>query len=439
MTDAASPWSASLWTATAAPQPSCPPLTGSHRTEIAVIGAGFTGLSAALHLAAAGRAVRVLEAMEPGWGASGRSGGQVNPGLKVLPDDIVSRYGDAIGRRVNAMANTACDLVFDLIDAHAIECDAVRPGYVQGAESRRGIAWLESWVRQWSARGAPVELLSRHATVELLGTEAYLGAALDRRGGNVQPLSYARGLARAALAAGADIHGDSPVRSLARDGQGWKLTTANGSLRAEQTLICTNGYTGRLWPGLNAVVVPVPSFVAATEPLDAGRLAGILPGRHAVSETRRVQVYYRLDRDGRFVIGGRGQLFDARQSGDASHLQVAACRLYPELAGVKWPFHWGGYTAMTLSRTPKLIALASGLHAGLGYNGRGIAMATMMGKQMASVVAGEEPDMPLEPMSRIPLHGLRQVGLSARLIAGSLLDRLEHLRERRGGMRLLED
>jgi glycine/D-amino acid oxidase-like deaminating enzyme len=439
MTDDQRAWPPSLWAETAGPEQVCAPLSGDNQVEVAIVGAGFTGLSAALHLAEAGHTVCVLEAVQPGWGASGRNGGQVNPGWKLLPEEIEKLHGREQGRCINTMADAACDLVFDLIARHDMDCDALRPGYVQGAQSRRGIGFLENWVRQWSARGAPVELLSRRETVELLGTEAYLQALLDRRGGNIQPLRYARGLASAAMGAGALVHGDSPALSLRRDAQGWRLASSNGSLLAEQVLICTNGYTGSLWPGLATAVVPVASFVAATEPLDEQRLATILPGRHAVSETRRVQVYYRMDAGGRFVIGGRGNLFNAAQAGDATHVHTEACRLFPTLAHVKWQFHWGGYTAMTLSHTPKLMKLAPGLHAGMGYNGRGIAMATMMGKQMALAVTGEQPDMPVESMSRIPLHGLRQAGISFRLIAGTLLDRCEHLTERRGGMRLLGD
>ena len=439
MTDDRRAWPPSLWAETAAPGPDCAPLAGDHHVDVAVVGAGFTGLSAALHLAEAGHAVRILEAAQPGWGASGRNGGQVNPGWKLLPDEVEALHGYEQGARINAMADAACDLVFHLIELHGIACDAVRPGYVQGAESRRGIAFLENWSRQWSARGAPVELLSRRETMDLLGTDTYLRGMLDRRGGNIQPISYARGLAHAAMAADAIIHGDSPALSLARHGDGWRLATRDGSLTAGHVLLCTNGYTGPLWPGLAATVVPVPSFVAASEPLDMERFAAILPGRHAVSETRRIQVYYRLDADGRFVIGGRGNLFNDDQMGDPAYVQSEARRLFPALDGVHWPFHWGGYTAMTLSHTPKLMGLAPGLYAGMGYNGRGVAMATMMGKQLAAVVAGEQPHMPVESMNQIPLHGLRQVGLTCRLVAGGLLDRREHLSERRSGMRLLED
>lgn len=439
MTDNTRAWPPSLWVETADPLPACAPLAGDHRAEIAIVGAGFTGLSAALHLAEAGHAVRVLEAAQPGWGASGRNGGQVNPGWKLLPKEIERLHGRDQGRRIIAMAGAACDLVFDLIERHRIDCNAVRPGYVQGAQSKRGIGFLENWVRQWSAHGASVELLSRRETVQLLGTETYLRAFLDRRGGNIQPLSYVRGLCRAAVAAGAFVHGASRALRLRREANNWKLDTANGSLTADQVLICTNGYTDSLWPGLAAAVVPVPSFVAASEPLDNARLGAILPGRHAVSETRRVQFYYRTDADGRFVIGGRGNLFDDAEMGDFTHVHAEACRLFPALANVGWQFHWGGYTAMTLSHTPKLMKLAPGLHAGMGYNGRGIAMATMMGKQMAMVIRGEQPDMPVESITRVPLHGLRQIALSFRLIAGAGQDRLERLSERRGGMRLLED
>ena len=390
-----------------------------------VVGGGFTGLSAALHLAEAGKFARVLEAVGPGWGASGRNGGQINPAWKVLPEEMERRYGAERGRRVAAMANATCDLVFELIDRHEIRCDAVRPGYLQGAFGPRGRKRLDAWVRQWAARGAPVEILDRSSTASLVGADVYDCAMLDRRGGNIQPLSYVRGLARAAMAAGAEVHGESAATEVRSHGAGWQVSTANGRVRAEQVLLCTNGYTDALWPGLRTAVVPAVSFIAATRPLGDNLARTILPECHGVSETRRVQVYYRKDRDDRFVFGGRGKFLSAAQMGDDTHVRTMALEMFPQLAGTEWEFHWGGYVAMTPSWAPKLMRLARGVYAGMGYNGRGVAMATMMGKQLAAAVLGEDPDMPVTPLVRIPFHALRQIGVSWHLLAGRWLDRLD--------------
>ena len=164
-------------------------------------------------------------------------------------------------------------------------------------------------------------------------------------------------------------------------------------------------------------------FVAATAPLGHNVLPKVLPGRHAVSESGRVIVYYRLDRDGRFVIGGHGNLFNVDTSGDDSHVRSVAEQLYPELSGVEWEYHWAGWPAMTRTHLPMLVGLAPGAYAGLGYNGRGVATATMMGKQLALAVLGETPALRVEPLSTFALHPLRQIGISYRLIVGSWLDR----------------
>ena len=422
----------SLWAATAAPGPDCPPLAGAAEAEVAVVGGGFTGLSAALHLAEAGHSVTLLEAAQPGWGASGRNGGQVNPGWRVLPEAMEARFGAARfgaerGRRVVAMAGAACDLVFALIERHGIACEAVRPGYVQGAVGRYGLAAVEAWVRQWSALGAPVEPLDRAGIAALLGTPAYCGGLLDRRGGSLQPLSYARGLARAARAAGATLHGGSPATGLERRGAAWRLTTPSGSLEAKSLLLCTNGYSDRLWPGLARCVVPVASVIAASEPLGADRRAAVLPGGHAVSEARRVGVYYKLDGEGRFVIGGRGPTGrpEPLTERDLEPLVATALRLFPQLSGLAWTHRWGGFVAMTADSAPRLLRLGEGAWAGLGYNGRGVAMATMMGRQLALAVRGEEPDMPIEAPAPLPLHGFRDIAVAGRVLLGRWLDRLE--------------
>ena len=248
----------------------------------------------------------------------------------------------------------------------------------------------------------------------------------DARGGSVQPLAYARGLARAATEEGAVIHGASAATAIVRNGAGWSVRTERASVGCEIVVLATNGYTGDLWPGLRQSVVPVASFVTATAPLGHNVLPSVLPGRHAVSETARVIVYYRLDRQGRFIIGGRGRWFDVTDDGDAPHVRASALRLFPQLDGVEWEYRWAGWPAMTRDHLPRLFALDRGVYAGLGYNGRGVASATMMGQQLANVVLGEaEPLVEVRGPERFAFHRLRQAGISFHLLTGSLLDRLD--------------
>ena len=414
----------SLWAATAAPGPECPPLEWNDTADVAVVGAGYTGLATALHLARSGRRVVVLDAGEPGWGCSGRNGGQVNPGgAKILPEDILAALGPAWGNRFLEFGDRSCDLVFELIDRYRIECEALRPGYVQGGYGARGRRFNREWARQWSERGREARFLEGDEIAGLIGTARYGSGMHDARGGNVQPLAYARGLARAAMEEGAVIHGASAVTAIARDGAGWSVRTERASIECEFVVLATNGYTGDLWPGLRQSVVPVASFVTATAPLGHNVLPSVLPGRHAVSETARVIVYYRLDGQGRFVIGGRGRWFDVSDRGDASHVRAAAVRLFPRLEGVEWEYHWAGWPAITRDHLPKLFALEQGVYAGLGYNGRGVAGATMMGRQLANVILDEaEPLVEVRGPARFAFHRFRQAGISYHLIASSLLD-----------------
>ena len=331
----------SLWAATASPGPECPPLEANDAADVVVVGAGYTGLSTALHLARGGRRVVVLDAGEAGWGCSGRNGGQVNPGgAKMLPEDILANLGPERGERFLEFGDRSCDLVFEIIERYGIECEAIRPGYVQGGFGAKGRRFNREWARQWSERGREVRYLERDEIAQLLGTRRYGSGMHDARGGSVQPLAFARGLARAAIEEGAVVHGASAAAAVVRDGTGWSVRTERASVGCEIVVLATNGYTGDLWPGLRRSVVPVASFVTATAPLGHNVLPAVLPGRHAVSETARVIVYYRLDRQGRFVIGGRGRWFDVNDSGDAPHVRDAALRLFPQLEGVEWEYHW---------------------------------------------------------------------------------------------------
>ena len=417
----------SLWAATAPPGPECPSLESNEEADVAVVGAGYTGLSTALHLARAGRRVVVLDAGEPGWGCSGRNGGQVNPGgAKILPEDVLAALGPVWGERLVEFGDRSCDLVFELIERYRIECEALRPGYVSGGYGGKGRRFNREWARQWSERGREVRFLERDEIAALIGTRRYDSGMHDVRGGSVQPLAYARGLARAATEEGAVIHGASAARAIVHDGAGWSVRTDRASVGCERVVLATNGYTGDLWPGLRQSVVPVASFVTATAPLGHNVLPSVLPGRHAVSETARVIVYYRLDRQGRFVIGGRGRWFDVTDRGDVSHVRAAAVRLFPQLEGVDWEYRWAGWPAITRDSLPRLFALDRGVWAGLGYNGRGVASATLMGQQLANVILDEaEPLVQVRGPERFAFHHFRQAGISYHLLAGSLLDRFD--------------
>ena len=405
----------SLWAATATPASSYPPLRGEVTTDCVIVGGGFTGLSTALHLAERGIGAVLVEANEPGWGASGRNGGQVIPGLKLDPSELRAKYGEERGRRLTTTVGLTADLVFDLIARCRIECDARRSGWIQGAPGPKGLAQVRRRAEEWSAEGADVAVLERDEVEARTGSGAYAGAFLDRRGGTIQPLSYTRGLARAAAAAGARIHGGSPAVALERVGQHWKLATDAGAVTASRAVLCTNGYTDRLWPGLAQTVIPILSSIVATEPLSDNLRTVILPGREGVSETRRVLNWFSVDGKGRLVFGGRA---NQQETDDPQAFGAVVRRLqsaFPMLGEPRIAFRWAGYVALTTDHVPHLNEVASNLFAGLGYNGRGVAMSTMMGKLLAERVAGARADdvpLPATQISPIPFHGWRATGIA---------------------------
>ena len=258
----------SLYAETARPEPETPPLDGDRSVSVAIVGGGFTGLSAALHLAEMGVDVMVLEQHEPGWGASGRNGGQVNPGLKYDPDEIEAHFGAELGARMVALSGNAPNVVFDLVQRHQIACEALQSGTLRAAMSTPDIARRAPLGRAMVApERSMVSFVEPDAMAGLTGTDRYAGAMLDRRGGQLNPLGYARGLAAAALRAGAAVHGNTPVSRIAKHGARWRLSTPTGTINAEKIILATNGYTDDLWPGLRRSIVPVWSAIAASEPV----------------------------------------------------------------------------------------------------------------------------------------------------------------------------
>jgi glycine/D-amino acid oxidase-like deaminating enzyme len=413
------PLAPSLWAATAAPAPATTPLDTDAQADVIVIGAGYCGLSTALHLAERGVRVAVLEAKEIGFGASGRNGGQVIPGLKHDPSELLRMFGREEGQRLVDFAKGTADAVFDLIDKHAMNVPRARQGWIQGAHTPAALQLAERRSRDWQAQGVAARQLDRNETARLLGTDKYFGGWLDPRGGGVQPLSYARELARAAQAAGVVIHTGTPVTQLARAHGKWQAATARGPrVTAERVVMCTNGYTDGLWPGLRKTIINANSFQVATEPLPEAVRKTVLPEGHVSSDARNLLLYYRLDHAGRLLMGGRGTFRepDAGQPGDWSHLEHVVAKLFPQAAGVPIAYRWCGHVAITRDYLPHLHEPAPGLLIDIGCQGRGVGLQTRMGQALAQYIAtGDRKALPVQPsdMRPFPLYGLRRLYVSA--------------------------
>jgi glycine/D-amino acid oxidase-like deaminating enzyme len=413
-----------LYRETACSAPPMPPLLGDARADIAVIGGGFTGLSTALHAAEGGATVALVEAEDAGFGASGRNGGQVNPGLKLDPDVVERDFGPELGARMNAFAGSAPSVVFDLIERYRIDCGARRNGTLRAAAKARHAAAVRTSAEQFARRGAPVELLEGAALARITGTEHYAVALLDRRGGDLNPLSFARGLARAALAAGARLHGGSRALAVRRSGEGWRVDCASGSLTAAQIVIATNGYTDGFWPRLRRTIVPLFGAICASEPLSADVAGSIMPTRCVLYESGAITVYYRVDAAQRLLIGGRGPQYDIDDPAAMPHLTDYAVKLWPELESARWTHAWGGRLAMTRDHYPHVHEPARGVCICLGYNGRGVAMATALGAALARrVLRPSDPfDMPVSGINTIAMHSLWPLAVRAAILRGRISD-----------------
>ena len=406
------PRSHGLWERTAPPAPDTLPLSGDVETSVLVIGAGFTGLSAALHLAERGTDVVVLEGREVGFGGSGRNVGLVNAGMWVMPDDLPGALGQTYGDRLLTLLGDAPKLVFDLVARHAIPCEINPAGTLHCAVGRTGLEEIERRAAQWRRRDAPVDVLDRAATAALIGSDRYDGALLDRRAGTIQPLAYVRGLARAALAAGARLHTGSPVSAVERQGARWRATTPRGSVTAEWIVVATNAYTTAPWPEIRAELVHLPYFNLATPPLSDNLRMSILPQRQGCWDTQEVLSSFRMDAAGRLVYGSVGAL---RGTGSPVHRfwgERTLRKLFPQLGEVRFEHAWYGKIGMTANSLPRFHELAPRVVAFSGFNGRGIAPGTVFGRELARLILGElttaDLPLPVSDAERQPLRYLKE-------------------------------
>lgn len=408
-----------LWAATAPPGPALAPLVGAVEADIAVVGAGFTGLSAALTAAEAGARVVVLDAEGIGAGGSGRNVGLVNAGLWLMPDDM-----DALlpaGGPLPALLAQAPAAVWELAARHGMDCEARPAGTLHCAPDAAGAKALAERARQWQARQVAVRLLDAAETAARTGTAAYRAALFDPRAGTIQPLAYARGLARAALKAGAAIHAPSPVTDARLDGGLWRLATPGGTLTAPRVIWAGNAYGQgpAAAPGLSIL----PYFNFATDPLPESLRTAILPGGEGAWDTAQILTSFRLDAAGRFVIGSVGTLgaWDTRVHEAWAQRRMA--RLFPALRGIPFTHRWFGRIGTTPDAVPRLIQPGPGAFGFAGYNGRGIAPGTVLGRLLAQAALGQAALPELAPAAPSALAPLRSLGYRAGAAAWHLLQR----------------
>lgn len=403
----------SIWAATAPARTITPPLVADTEADVAIVGGGFTGLSAALHLAKQGKRVVLLEAKAVGWGASGRNNGQVIPTMTAAePDAIAARYG-AAGQNFARLIGNSADVLFSIVREEGIEAEAEQNGWFQPAHSPGRVKLSQKRVEAWSRFGFPAQYLDKQATSTMLGSDFWYGGMFNPTGGHVNPLALARGLAGAAEKHGAIIFEQSPVTGFENINGTWEVRTARAKVRAKGFILASNAYTGELQEGLAPrlarTIVPVLSWQMATTPVSDNLRATILPGRQAVSDTRGDLRFFRYDARNRLITGGvvigNYDVAERVKKKAANNLAEA----FPNLGVPEMSHVWSGYIGMTWDRFPRVHQLGPNGWAWIGCNGRGVALGVSLGREMARAIIGEELStlaLPISQPKPLPFHSI---------------------------------
>ncbi|MGD0866068.1 MAG: FAD-binding oxidoreductase [Rhizomicrobium sp.] len=412
------------YAASAPPTPARPALSGDLSVDVCVIGAGFTGLSAALHLAERGMRVAVIEAESVGFGASGRNGGQIHTGLCQTQQELEKWLGPVHARDLWNLTEESKALVHALIAQHAIECE-LKSGLVIAAHDARAARELAADTEHLATayNYSAARMMDRQETFTQLGTSVYPTARYDTGGGHLHPLRYARGLAVAAEEAGVAIFEHSKALSLERD----RLTVrcAGGNVTADHVILACDVFMASIAPELARTIGHVESFITATAPLPPDLAAQVLPCDAAVADTRHVLDYYRKSADGRLLFAGRESYFSI-PADIARVVRPRMLKVFPMLADVPTEFAWSGSVGLTLSRIPHFGRLSDRIYFAHGYSGQGVALTAIAGKLMAEAIGGHSERF--DVFARVPVKAipggalLRKPFITAALFAYKLMD-----------------
>ena len=393
------------------------------RADVVIVGAGYTGLSAARQLARAGASVLVVEREQIGWGASSRNGGHVLTGLKLEAATLVAKFGEARARQLFDIASDSITELEALITQESIDCEYERSGHVRAAwKPGHFDGFREEQALLARVFKHEVHLVPRGEQRREVGSDRYHGLLVDERSGALNPAQYVRGLAAAAIRAGATIASGAGVTSVQHQAGGCRVQTSRGPVDARDVLFATNGYTDAASPALQRRFVPIGSYIIATEPLDESQADSLLPKRRMAFDSKHFPYYFRLTTDRRLLFGGKGRGMGmemgraafGRSTPDtppdttrraAAILRNGMLSIFPGLAAVRIDYAWGGNMAFTRDQMPRAGRLDDVYYAG-GYCGHGVAMATYLGALIARRIAGEPIDHPLidDRFPAIPMY-----------------------------------
>jgi len=395
----------SLWDASAQEQDYRADTMPDTVVDVAIVGGGFTGLSTALHCAEKGLSAHVIEAEKIGYGGSGRNCGLVNAALWLPPREVREKLGETYGPRFIKKFGSGPEYVFSLIEKHQIRCEVTRTGTIHAAHGPSGFKDLQERHKEWQRLGESVDLISREEVSAMIGTDHFHGGLLDNRCGTINPMGYCRGLARAALGAGAKISTGVRATKLRRDGELWKVETDQGVMTAKAVVLGTNAYSDDLWPNLKRIFTKIHYFQLATKPL-GDEASHILPGKQGLWDTGQIMFNIRRDAFDRLLVGSMGKVVGSKDGG-LSHrwAKKQIARIFPSLGPVEFDEAWTGQIAMTPDHLPRIYELETNLFTPIGYNGRGITTGTMFGETMVGLLTGmdrAELPLPMTEMSIVP-------------------------------------